>query len=133
MNEHHDPLAWARFMEMDCPAAPYDITEPLIREYKGRAEEISRRVQDLQKQVRTLPPPQAKAMAEEVEDLVFQGENIRTMISDIFEKRLGKLMALARDWPHVDMRDHTLLPWEMDFFDKVVTLVEEYRKEGWIE
>jgi len=42
-------------------------------------------------------------------------------------------MALARDWPRIDMKDQCLLPWERVFFERVVTLVEEYRAEGWIE
>ena len=123
MNDHIDPLAWARFMEMDSPA-PNEIPPALIQEYKGKAHEI------------VVKANQAKAQGrphEEVEDLIFQGENIRTMISDIFTKRLGKIMAIARDWPHVNTKDLALLPWEMEFFERVVTLVEEYRAEGWIE
>ena len=123
MNENHDPLAWARYMELDSPA-PYDITQALVNEYKGQAEQISAEIDRMKK---------AGRPHEEIEDLVFRGENIRALLSDIFYRRLRKIMALARDWPRIDMKDQCLLPWERVFFERVVTLVEEYRAEGWIE
>lgn len=124
MNDHTDPLSWARLMERDSPDL-YDIDEALISEYKIQAENIKKEIDLMEKAGRPY---------EEIEDLILQGENIHAMISDIFTIRLKKIMAVARDWPHIeDRKIQAILPWERDFFDQVVTLVEEYRDKGWIE
>ena len=117
-----DPLAWAWFMEKDAPAL-YNIPQGLIDLKRERVMEIARQIRELRK----------VGKIEEAQVLGDEGEAIKGQISDIFTWRMRKVLDLARDSPHVSIKDHDLLSWEKVIYHNLVAILDEYRREGGIE